>query len=133
MSHDRTHRLIRAAAAGAVVVALPLASGCGNDGSQAEPAAAAKPAAAKVDLGEKPYEITCRDLADKQAADWSRRATVTLANETKIRKLTLAQATQSIFFAMTELCKQNNGAYKPAQDAVAAVKRGKYQAGLGTP
>jgi hypothetical protein len=127
MSHDRTHRLIRAAAAGAVVVALPLASGCGNDGSQAEPAAA------KVDLGEKPYEITCRDLADKQAADWSRRATVTLANETKIRKLTLAQATQSIFFAMTELCKQNNGAYKPAQDAVAAVKRGKYQAGLGTP
>ena len=133
MSDDRAHRLIRAAAAGAVAVALPLASGCGDDGSQAEPAGAAKPAAAKVDLGEKPYKITCRDLADEQAADWSRRATVTLANETTIGKLTLAQETHSIFYAMTELCGQNNGAYKPAQDAVAAVKQGKYQPDLGTP
>jgi hypothetical protein len=114
------------------VVALPLAGGCGNDESSPEPTAAAKPAAPRVDLGEKPYKITCRDLADEQAAaDWGRRATVTLAADTKLRRVTQMQATQRINFAMIELCRQNDGSYKPAKDAVAAVNRGEYQTGLG--
>lgn len=130
MFRDRTHRLRRATATGVVVVALPLAGGCGNDESSPEPAA--KPAAPRVDLGENPYKITCRDLADEQATvDWGRRATVTLAADTKLRRVTPMQATQRINFALTELCKQNDGSYKPAKDAVAAVNRGEYRTGLG--
>jgi hypothetical protein len=40
---------------------------------------------------------------------------------------------QSIFFAMTELCKDADAGYKPAADAVRAVEQGKYIADLEAP
>jgi hypothetical protein len=73
-------------------------------------------------------------MADPAAsATLTRRATVALARKAKIPDLSELRATQSIFFAMTELCKQNGQDYRPARDAVAAVKRGKYRADLGVP
>ena len=45
----------------------------------------------------------------------------------------LAQATQSVFFAMTELCKGRKGSYQPASAAVRALQQGKYRADLGAP
>ena len=40
---------------------------------------------------------------------------------------------QSIFFAMTELCKDAEESYTPAADAVKAVERGEYIADLSAP
>ena len=107
------------------------AAGCGADDSQ--PAAA--PHRAAIDADKDPYAVTCGDLSDKVAsAHVGRRAQVALAAEADIETLSPLRAGQSIFYAMTELCKERRDmAYTPAADAVAAVKAGKYLADLGAP
>ena len=60
-------------------------------------------------------------------------ATVALSDRERIAGLTRLQATQSIFFAMTELCKGKPASREPARAAVQAVRQGKYQANLGAP
>ena len=123
----------RAGVAGLTVLGLAWASGCGGD-STAEPAAKSQAPAAKAETSKDPYALTCGDLADPLAAgDVSRQATVKLARKADIRGLSLLRASQSIFFAMTELCKENDAGYAPAADAVAAVERGEYRADLGAP
>jgi hypothetical protein len=63
----------------------------------------------------------------------TRRATVAIADRERIAGLNRLQATQSVFFAMTELCKGRKGTYEPASPAVRAVRQGKYRADLGAP
>jgi hypothetical protein len=128
----REKRTRRAAVAGLGVLILVGAGGCGQE-ERPEAAAKSRPAA-HVDPNKHPYAITCGDLADPlAAADMSRRATVKLARKADISGLSQLRASQSIFFAMTELCKENDASYTPAEDAVAAVKRGEYRADLGAP
>ena len=123
----------------AVVLALSLVAGCGGDDDDDTADEAATPTStsttsATVPEDKPPYEITCADLADPAAsADVTRRATVQLANQANIRDASVLQVSQSIFFAMTELCKGEAEDYKPARAAVAAVKRGEYRADLGEP
>jgi hypothetical protein len=53
-----------------------------------------------------PYALACGHVRDQQKwADVTRRATVAIADREQIRGLNRLQATQSLFFAMTELCK----------------------------
>ena len=111
-------------------------AGCGGDDVEQEPARASPAATqvATVDADKDPREITCGDLADKAgSADLSRRAQVALAAEAKIPDMSPLRAGQSIFFAMTELCKGAEAGYTPGSDAVKAVKRGEYIADLGAP
>lgn len=128
----REKRSGRAAVAGIAVLVLVGAVGCGGDSRQE---AAAKPRpTATADPNKDPYAINCGDLADPLAAgEMSRRATVKLARKADISGLSQLRASQSIYFAMTELCKENDASYTPAADAVAAVERGEYRADLGAP
>lgn len=85
-------------------------------------------------LDSDPYAIACGHMRDQQRwADATRRATVALSDRERIRGLNRLQATQSIFFAMTELCKGRPASYEPARASVRAVRQGEYRADLGTP
>jgi hypothetical protein len=119
---------------GALVVCVGLLAACGGGDEEArgEPQATKLASAAVIDAD--PYAIACGHVRDQQKwADVTRRATVAMADRERIAGLNRLQATQSIFFAMTELCKGRPPSYEPAQVAVRAVRQGKYRADLGTP
>jgi hypothetical protein len=128
------HQTLTALAACAALVA-----GCGDNDS--DEAGSSKPKAPKVTLAERhallekdPYALRCSDIEDKVAsADISRRVQYALADDAKIRGLNRLQSSQSIYYAITELCKSRPGSYEPADDAIAAVRRGELRADLGTP
>ena len=117
-------------------IAVTGLTACGGD--DAEPAAKApvakKDAAAATqppDPDKDPYTITCGDLKNPDAANvYSRRASNTLALEAKITSMSQLQAATAIFFGMTEVCKSKPASYKPAKDAVAGVKSGKFKSDL---
>jgi hypothetical protein len=123
----------------ALAACAAIAAGCGDD--ESEEAAAPKPRAQKVDLAERhaqlekdPYALRCADIEDKVAsADITRRVQYALADDAKIKGLNRLQSSQSIFYAITELCKGKPGSYAPAEDAIAAVRSGELRADLGTP
>jgi hypothetical protein len=119
----------------ALMACAALAVGCGDDESQSEPAE--KPvslAQRHAQIEKDPYVLRCADLRDKVAsARMSRVVQYALADDAKIRGLNRLQASQSIFYAITELCKEQPGSYQPANDAIAGVRSGKYRADLGTP
>jgi hypothetical protein len=56
-----------------------------------------------------------------------------LADDAKIQGLNRLQASQSIYFGITELCKPRNASYRPAKKAIQGVRRGDWRADLGTP
>jgi hypothetical protein len=120
----------------ALLACAAIAAGCGDD-DDPEP----EPAKQKVTLAQRqaqieknPYELRCGDLADPVAsARMSRIAQYALADDAQIRGLNRLQASQSIYYAITELCKARDGSYQPATDAIAGVRSGKYRADLGTP
>jgi hypothetical protein len=123
----------------ALAACAAIAAGCGDEDS--EDAAAPKPQAQKVDPAERhallekdPYALRCADIEDKVAsADITRRVQYALADDAKVKGLTRLQSSQSIFYAITELCKGRPGTYEPAEDAIAAVRSGEMRANLGTP
>ena len=118
-----------------IVAALALAAcGCGSAEDEPSAARAATPERAQLDRDKAPRELTCGDLADKQAsAAVTRRAQFALAEDANVKDMSRLRVAQSIFFAMTELCKGADAGYRPAADAVRAVEQGKYIADLGAP
>ena len=120
-----------------IIAALALApAACGSEPAEdgASVARAATPERAEIDQDKAPRMLTCGDLADKQAsAAVGRRAQFALAAGANVKGMSRLRVAQSIFFAMTELCKGADASYKPATDAVRAVERGKYVADLASP
>ena len=85
-------------------------------------------------LDRDPYDLRCEDLADKVAsADMTRRVQYALADDAKIPGLNRLRASQSIFFAITEVCKGKPGSFEPARPAIAGVRSGEYVADLESP
>jgi hypothetical protein len=81
-----------------------------------------------------PYALACGHVrAQQKWADETRRATVAIGSHERIRGLNQLQATQSLFYAMTEICKGRPASFQPAETAARAVRAGKYRADLGTP
>ena len=123
----------------ALAVCAAIAAGCGDD--DPDEGGAAKSETQKVSLAERhaqlekdPHGLRCADIEDKVAsADISRRVQYALADDAKVRGLTRLQSSQSIFYAITELCKGKPGSYEPAEDAIAAVRSGEMRADLGAP
>ena len=115
----------------ACLAAAVLAAGCGGDD---DAALEARPAAAEartvaIDPDKDPYAITCAELADVSgSAELIQRAQFTLADDAKLKKMSRQQAARSIVYAMTEICKGQEPAATPAQDATEAVRSGKYRA-----
>jgi hypothetical protein len=119
-----------------LVLCAAVAAGCGE-----EEGAAVKAPEPVIDLAERqaqldrdPYDLRCEDLADKVAsADMTRRVQYALADDAKIPGLNRLRASQSIFFAITEVCKGKPGSFEPARPAIAGVRSGEYVADLASP
>src|SRR5215207_4016489 len=125
---SRRQTLIGLIACGAIAV------GCGDDETGAGSKNEAKPvdiAARQAQLEKDPYELRCADIRDKLAsARMTRVVQYALADDAKIRGLNRLQASQSIYYAITELCKSKPGSYRPAEDAIAGVRSGEFRAQL---
>jgi hypothetical protein len=88
-----------------------------------------------------PYQLTCLDLARQEAHSDSARLVIhaefALAREPALRehrrRWTLNRTGRSIYFALTELCKGREPEFKPARDAVAAVREGRFRAARNRP
>jgi hypothetical protein len=121
-------------ACAALAVTAGLLSACGADEPQ-PPAADRPPKLASAQaIDGNPGAIACGHVRDQQKwADVTRRATVALADRAQIQGLSRLRATQSVFFAMTELCKGRPASYQPATAALRAVERGDYRADLAAP
>jgi hypothetical protein len=118
-----------------LIACAAFAAGCGdNDDASTKSKPAATPAdiaARSAQLEKDPYDLRCADLSDPiAAARMTRRVQYALADDAKIRGLNRLQASQSIYFAITELCKGKTGSYRPANDAIAAVRSGELRAEL---
>lgn len=118
-----------------LVLSAAVATGCGEDAPEDR---AAKPAIDVADrqaqLEQDPYDLRCADLTDKvDSARMTRIVQYALADDAKIPGLNRLRASQSIFFAITEVCKDKPGSYKPARPAIAGVRSGEYVADLGAP
>jgi hypothetical protein len=107
-------------------------AGCGEE---AEPRVAGTPDpdhAAEVDRN--PYALTCGDIARQPEHTDSQklviRAEFALAREPALRKrvraMTENRVGRSVYWAMTELCKGQDAAFTPGEQAVEAVRRGRY-------
>ncbi|MBD0282230.1 MAG: hypothetical protein ICV69_08565 [Thermoleophilaceae bacterium] len=119
--------------AAALTAAVPAACGGTDDPQARSQAPAPKLAPARV-IQSDPYAIACGHVRNQERwADVTRRATVAIADRERIRGLNRLQTTQSLFFAMTELCKGRPASYQPASAAVRGVQEGKFVADLGTP
>jgi len=119
-----------------LVLCAAIAAGCGEDASQER--AAKEPAVTvaerQAQLEHDPYDLRCADLADKVAsAEMTRRVQYALADDADIPRLNRLRASQSIFFAITEVCKGKPGSYKPARPAIAGVRSGTFVADLAAP
>jgi outer membrane murein-binding lipoprotein Lpp len=126
----RTSRIITG-----LVLCGAVAAGCGEDAPEER---AAKPSVAlaerQAQLEQDPYDLRCADLADKvDSARMTRIVQYALADDAKIPGLNRLRASQSIYFAITEICKDKPASYKPARPAISAVRNGEYVADLGSP
>jgi hypothetical protein len=126
----------------AIIAGLALsaafATGCGDDAPVQEQAAAEAPAVTlaerQAQLDQDPYDLRCADLEDEVAsAGLTRRVQYALADDAKIAGLNRLRAGQSIYFAITEVCKGKPGSFKPARPAISGVRAGEYLADLSQP
>ena len=117
-----------------LIACAAIAVGCGDDDTGASGKKKAKPidiAARSAQLEKNPYDLRCADIRDKVAsARMTRVVQYALADDAKIPGLNRLQASQSIFYAITELCKSKPGSYRPAKDAIAGVESGEFRAEL---
>jgi hypothetical protein len=118
----------------ALGAAAALLGACGKEDTEAPaqpPAPKLAPASA---IEADPDAIACGHVRDQQTwAGVTRRATVAIGARERIPRLNQLQKTQSLFFAMTELCKGRPASYEPSEAAVEAVRSGRYRADLGSP
>jgi hypothetical protein len=112
-----------------------IAVGCGEDETEVQPVKATITAAERqAELERDPYDLRCGDLIDKiESARMTRIVQYALADDAKIPGLNRLRASQSIFYAITEVCKDKPEAFKPARPAIAGVRSGEYLADLGAP
>jgi len=124
-----------AAACVAVAVALSalLVAACGGEERSADTVASGPRLASAAAIDGDPYAIACGHVRDQlRWAGVTRRATVAIAEREPVRGLNRLRTTQSLFYAMTELCAGRRATYEPARTAVRAVSRGRYVVGRKT-
>ena len=118
-----------------LAICAAVAVGCGEAETEVQPAKATiTPAERQAQLERDPYDLRCADLEDKvESARMTRIVQYALADDAKIPGLNRLRASQSIFYAITEVCKDRPGSFKPARPAIAGVRSGEYVADLGAP
>jgi hypothetical protein len=81
-----------------------------------------------------PYALTCGDIASQSTSSTSQRLVIgvefALADEPVLRErveaMTENRVGRSIYWAMTELCKGEDAEFTPGEQAVEAVRQGRY-------
>jgi hypothetical protein len=109
-----------------------LAAGCGEDEQKRVRYTPDADHAAEVERN--PYALTCGDIASQSTNSTSQRMVIgveyALADEPALRKrveaMTENRVGRSIYWAMTEACKGKEPAFTPGEQAVEAVRQGKY-------
>jgi hypothetical protein len=121
-------RLLRSPAALAALGAAALLLGaCGQDNADAPVERAAKLAPAGA-IEADPYAITCGHVRDQlKWASVTRRATVAIADRERFRNLNRLLASQSLYYAMTEVCGQKSATFEPAHAAADGVRDGTFR------
>jgi hypothetical protein len=130
----RLHSPLRRRAAAAVLGAalcLGLANGCGGNGDSKKVSERTSRAAGGVPtLGAHPdpYKLTCSDIGNRENYPPVYDAAVILARAADLRDASDQQTATRLYAAVHDLCaKRANPAYRPAKDALVAVKRGEYR------
>src|SRR3954453_18349203 len=122
---------MRSHAAGAAVacaVSAMLVAACGEQ-DRAGTVAKAPPLASAAAIESDPYAIECGHVRDQgRWATATRGATGATADREPVRGLTPPRMSQSVYYAMTELCKGRPATYEPAHAAVRGVSSGRYVA-----
>jgi hypothetical protein len=127
-------RSVTAGLGGVLIACAALLAACGGGEGSARAERDAPKLASTAAIDRDPYALACGHVrAQQKWADETRRATVAIGSRERIRGLNQLQATQSLFYAMTEICKGRPASFQPAKTAVRAVRAGKYRADLGTP
>ena len=107
--------------------AAALIGACGGEDSAAPAQAAPKLAPASA-IEADPYAITCGHVRDQQKwAHITRQAMFTIADRERFRDLGRLLASQSLYYAMTELCKQQPITFEPAREAADGVRDGTFR------
>ena len=110
-----------------------LAAGCGSD-EDAQPVSGAPDPEHAREVETDPYTLTCGDIAGQHEHPDGEKLVIgvefALAREPELEqhvsRMTENRVGRSVYWALTELCKDRPGAYEPARSAVAAVRDGKY-------
>jgi hypothetical protein len=130
----RSPRLTAASVAAAFVVSGTLVAACGNDDPAPATTAKASPLASAATIERDPYAIACGHVRDQlEWGEVTRRATVAIADREPVRGLNRLRMTQSLFYAMTEICKGQPASHEPARAAVRGVESGRFLADLSAP
>ena len=118
----------------ALDAALFAAGGCGGDERRVR---AGLDPEHVVEVARDPYALTCGDLAQQSRRAGTRlviRVQAALTREPALRRRVAEQGfqrvNQSIYFALTEVCKGRDASFRPARLAAEGVRRGKYRASL---
>jgi len=121
----------RASAVLAIGVVAAALGGCGSEGPKARPPTDPKHHAV---VAKDPYRLTCDDIARQPLNSTNQRLVIdaefALAEERVLRErvetMTANRVGRSVYWALTEICKHRPAAFRPARQAVDAVRRGKY-------
>jgi hypothetical protein len=113
---------------GVLMVCVGLLTACGGGDSQARAERQAPKLASAAVIDGDPYAIACGHVRSQQKwAGVTRRATVAIADRERFRNLTPLLASQSLYYALTEVCRQEPESFKPAQAAVEGVRDGTFR------
>ncbi len=121
----------------ALAFLVPMA--CGDDSGDAESptrseqAAPAKPESTKpVDENKDPGKVTCADLQGPGGGALALVAGNTLASRANVANTSQLQVSNRIRLALEAICKKSGRPeFRPAEEAVKAVKAGKYKTATG--
>jgi hypothetical protein len=111
-----------------LATAALLVGACGGEDNEAP----AQPAVVKLApvsaIEADPYAITCGHVRDQQTwASVTREATFAIADHERFRDLSRLLASQSLYYAMTEVCKQKPVTFEPAHAAADGVRDGTFR------
>jgi hypothetical protein len=106
-----------------LVVTTVLVAGCGGDEERPQAGVTLEKRIAQIDAD--PYALTCGDQA--KSARVGKRAHFGLADDAHVTDITRLRVAQSIFYAVTEICKGKPASYHPGNEAVEGVRSRRYR------
>lgn len=122
---------LRRSTTGLATVAVAAAALIGACGGQDAETPAQPPAPKLAPAGAiqaDPYAITCGHVRDQQQwANVTREATFAIADRERFRNLNRLLASQSLYYGLTEVCKQQPATFEPARAAADGVRDGTFR------